>query len=114
MEVDSTERNEAAKETQAVQTSEVTDKEPTFSVAPSPQENSTPTVEVNGVKTEAEEPPVDFSTLYPIFWGLQENFSSPTRLFDPKNFDSFKVGLGFICGVGREAQCDSQNECEDG
>lgn len=31
--------------------------------------------------------------LYPIFWSLQTNFSSPTTLFDPANFAAFKAGL---------------------
>ena len=31
--------------------------------------------------------------LYPLFWSLQEDFSQPTRLFDPQTFQSFQSGL---------------------
>ena len=37
---------------------------------------------------------LDMDALYPIFWSLQENFSSPTRLFDDANLQSLKSGLG--------------------
>ena len=35
----------------------------------------------------------DLDKLYPFFWSLQANFSSPTRLFEPKNFALFKSGI---------------------
>ena len=35
----------------------------------------------------------DLDTLYPLFWALQDNFSTPTRLFDVSNFQEFKAGL---------------------
>ena len=35
----------------------------------------------------------DMDTLYPVFWSLQESFSTPTRLFDDRNFQSFQAGL---------------------
>ena len=41
---------------------------------------------------EAEAVP-DMDTLYPLFWSLQESFSTPTKLFDGPHFQSFKVGL---------------------
>ena len=37
---------------------------------------------------------LELDALYPIFWSLQQNFSSPTRLFDAQNFNIFKNGLG--------------------
>lgn len=36
---------------------------------------------------------LDMDTLYPIFWSLQENFSTPTRLFEEKNLQLLKDGL---------------------
>ncbi|RJE27393.1 nuclear matrix protein [Aspergillus sclerotialis] len=36
---------------------------------------------------------VDLDTLYPMFWGLQAYFSSPTKMFDPQHFATFKTGL---------------------
>lgn len=36
----------------------------------------------------------EMNTLYPIFWALQESFSTPTRLFNSQNFRVFKEGLG--------------------
>lgn len=42
-----------------------------------------------------QEPEVvpDMDTLYPMFWSLQDSFSTPTRLFDSSHFRSFKGGL---------------------
>ena len=36
---------------------------------------------------------LELDALYPIFWSLQQSFSSPTRLFDTQNFNTFKNGL---------------------
>lgn len=36
---------------------------------------------------------VDLDALYPMFWGLQAYFSSPTKVFDPQHFATFKAGL---------------------
>ena len=35
----------------------------------------------------------DMDTLYPIFWSLQECFSTPTKLFEASNLASFKSSL---------------------
>ena len=35
----------------------------------------------------------DMDTLYPVFWSLQVNFSTPTRLFEESNLRSFRSGL---------------------
>ena len=35
----------------------------------------------------------DLDMLYPLFWALQDNFSTPTKLFDSSNFQRFKGGL---------------------
>lgn len=36
---------------------------------------------------------IDLDELYPMFWGLQAYFSSPTKMFDPQHFATFKTGL---------------------
>ncbi|EPE06164.1 guanylate kinase [Ophiostoma piceae UAMH 11346] len=41
----------------------------------------------------AKKPPIDFSSLYPVFWSLQASFSQPRRLFDPAHFTQFKDGM---------------------
>ena len=43
---------------------------------------------------DSQETTPDMDTLYPIFWSLQENFSTPTRLFEENNLESLKEGLG--------------------
>ena len=35
----------------------------------------------------------DLDTLYPLFWALQDSFSTPIKLFDRSNFRTFKMGL---------------------
>ena len=51
-------------------------------------------LQTNGIdgKSQVDDVP-DMNTLYPIFWSLQESFSTPTRLFDDTNLRSFKRGL---------------------
>jgi THO complex subunit 1 len=44
-------------------------------------------------RDEVQKKTIDLDALYPIFWGLQAYFSSPTRLFDAQHFASFKRGL---------------------
>jgi THO complex subunit 1 len=46
-----------------------------------------------GVSFSKTEKPLSTDELYPIFWGLQQNFSDPKRLFEAVNFASFKSGL---------------------
>ncbi|KAI1909285.1 hypothetical protein LOZ12_005332 [Ophidiomyces ophidiicola] len=45
------------------------------------------------VTSPDEDTPVDMDSLYPVFWGLQANFSAPTHLFETGNFASFRNGL---------------------
>ncbi|KAL1962631.1 hypothetical protein VTN77DRAFT_9345 [Rasamsonia byssochlamydoides] len=52
-----------------------------------------PEVVVSDKKDAEKEKRVDLDALYPIFWGLQAYFSSPTKLFDPQHFASFRSGL---------------------
>lgn len=46
----------------------------------------------SGFTHEPEAVP-DMDTLYPMFWSLQDSFSTPTKLFDSSHFRSFKGGL---------------------
>ena len=50
----------------------------------------------------------DMSTLYPVFWSLQANFSNPTRLFDDESFQEFKSGLQLTMMKLRSIHQDSQ------
>lgn len=50
-------------------------------------------IPIKAPKKTVEEEVFDNSTLYPIFWRLQQDFSDPTRLFATDNFQSFKKGL---------------------
>ena len=57
---------------------------------------------------EANEEPADMDTLYPIFWSLQEDFSTPTRLFDNTNLQTFQKGLSSTLVKFKEVQQDLQ------
>ncbi|KAI9828024.1 MAG: hypothetical protein M1832_003551 [Thelocarpon impressellum] len=46
----------------------------------------------------------DTDILYPIFWSLQQTFSSPTRLFDTAIFRDFKNGLNLSIAKFSEVQ----------
>lgn len=46
-------------------------------------------------KKSVEEEVLSTSQLYPVFWRLQHDFAEPTRLFDGKNFATFKKGLAY-------------------
>lgn len=50
-------------------------------------------VPIKAPKKSVEEEVLDNSTLYPIFWRLQQDFSDPTRLFNVDSFQAFKKGL---------------------
>ena len=49
----------------------------------------------DSVNQEKDGRPVamDFSTLYPVFWSLQNSFSNPPRLFEEDNFKEFQKSL---------------------
>lgn len=71
--------------------------------------NSSKAVKFDGQDEKAQEKPaVDMDTLYPIFWSLQENFSTPTRLFDDTKLQQFQKGLSFTLGKFKEVQQDLQ------
>lgn len=52
-----------------------------------------PVVVISDKKDAEQGKSIDLDALYPIFWGLQAYFSSPTRLFDAQDFASFRSGI---------------------
>jgi THO complex subunit 1 len=50
-------------------------------------------VTVSQSSDQTGERSLNLDTLYPIFWGLQAYFSSPTKIFDAQHFAAFKSGL---------------------
>lgn len=56
----------------------------------------------------AREKPANMDALYPIFWSLQEYFSTPTRLFDDTNLRRFQTGLSLTLEKFKEVQQDLQ------
>ena len=52
---------------------------------------------------------LDMDALYPIFWGLQANFSSPTSLFDSEHFASFRAGLEATLTIFQRVNTDLEN-----
>lgn len=56
-------------------------------------EVATKPVKFDPGNTQEPEPVPDMDALYPMFWSLQDSFSTPTRLFDSSHFQSFKGGL---------------------
>lgn len=71
----------------------------------------TPKVVVSDNTNDKKEPEkkVDLDTLYPMFWGLQAYFSSPTRMFDPQHFASFKEGLESTLFAFKNINADLEN-----
>lgn len=71
-------------------------------------ENSSKAVKFDAQDEKAQEKPTDMDTLYPIFWSLQEDFSTPTRLFDNTNLQIFQKALSSTLVKFREVQQDLQ------
>lgn len=57
---------------------------------------------------KVQERPADMDTLYPVFWSLQESFSTPTRLFDESNLQNFQDGLSSTLAKFKAVQQDLQ------
>ena len=75
---------------------------------PEHSSNSSKAVKFDTQEEKAREKPVDIDTLYPIFWSLQEDFSTPTRLFDDTNLQTFQKGLSHTLVKFKEVQQDLQ------
>lgn len=71
-------------------------------------ENPSKAVKFDAPDEKAPEKPADMDTLYPIFWSLQEDFSTPSRLFDDTNLQNFKQGLSSTLVKFKEVQQDLQ------
>lgn len=71
-------------------------------------ENTSKAVKFDAPDEKAQEKPADMDTLYPIFWSLQEDFSTPTRLFDDTNLQNFQKGLSSTLVKFKEVQQDLQ------
>lgn len=68
-----------------------------------------PKVLTPNMNQEGHAPALDMDALYPIFWGLQANFSAPTRLFDPEHFASFRGGLEATLAIFQRVNTDLEN-----
>ena len=59
----------------------------------------------------------DLDALYPIFWSLQENFSTPTILFDDAKLQALKSGLNSTMqtfkGIQQELQARGTSKLPD-
>lgn len=64
-------------------------------------------------KTNADKP-VDLDVLYPMFWGLQAYFSSPTKMFDPQHFSTFKTGLESTLSAFKSVNTDLEAKSSRG
>ncbi|KAK4692939.1 THO complex subunit 1, partial [Lecanoromycetidae sp. Uapishka_2] len=53
----------------------------------------TKTAKIDGKDEKIQDEVPDMDTLYPVFWSLQENFATPTKLFEDTNLQAFKSGL---------------------
>ena len=81
--------------------------EPTGIASENPA-NSSKAVKLDAQAEKPQEKPADMDTLYPVFWSLQENFSTPTRLFDDANLKNFQKGLSSTLVKFKEVQQDLQ------
>lgn len=57
-----------------------------------------------------EDKDVDLDTLYPMFWGLQAYFSSPTKMFDHQHFVTFKTGLESTLSAFKSVNTDLETQ----
>lgn len=58
-------------------------------IAEDPKEDAS----LDGKTEDQNATALNMDALYPIFWKLQDYFSTPTRLFEASNLESFKFGL---------------------
>ena len=92
---------------------QIANSEPASAAEPTKTSSETPAVSLKVVKFDAQdekakEKPVAMDSLYPIFWSLQEDFSTPTRLFDETNLQRFQNGLSSTLVKFKEVQQDLQ------
>lgn len=75
---------------------------------PAAPANPPKVVKFDAQDEDAREKPANMDALYPIFWSLQEDFSTPTRLFDDTNLRGFQTGLSLTLEKFKEVQQDIQ------
>ena len=63
-------------------------------------------VKIDGKNQETEKPVLDMDALYPIFWRLQDYFSTPTKLFESSKLESFRSGLEATLGKFKQVYRD--------
>ena len=105
MEVDREEK--AEKERDATKVDVMSAAAPTIST-PENLSNLSKVVKFNTQDEKANETSPDMDTLYPVFWSLQDDFSTPTRLFDDTNLQRFQKGLSSTLVKFKEVQQDLQ------
>ena len=76
--------------------------------APEHPANTSKAIIFVALDEKSQEKPADMDTLYPIFWSLQETFSTPTRLFDDTSLQEFQKGLSSTLVKFKEVQQDLQ------
>ncbi len=69
---------------------------------------SSKTVKFEAQEEKPRESAPDTDTLYPVFWSLQVNFSTPTRLFEETNLQRFRNGLEATMRKFREVHQELQ------
>ncbi|CAG7919108.1 unnamed protein product [Penicillium olsonii] len=74
---------------------------------PSERTAKVPKVVISGDKKKSEE--VDLDVLYPLFWGLQAFFSSPSKMFESEGFESFKAGLEATLSAFKNINTEMEN-----
>ena len=65
---------------------------------------SSKTTKFDGELHDKEALELNMTTLYPVFWAIQKDFSMPTRLFNEADFREFKNGLGLTLQKFRSVQ----------
>ncbi|KAJ5096195.1 hypothetical protein NUU61_005551 [Penicillium alfredii] len=53
---------------------------------------------------------IDLNALYPVFWSLQAYFSSPSKMFDPERFATFKSGLEATLSAFKNIKTDLDSQ----
>ena len=63
-------------------------------------------VKMDSKTQETESPALGMDALYPIFWSLQDYFSTPTKLFDSSKLKTFRSGLDATLGKFKQVYRD--------
>lgn len=103
MEIDVDSKHELAKDGQIIPSAEadVVQKDHATEVS-----TEAKAVQIDGKTQEAEKPVLGVDALYPIFWSLQDYFSTPTKLFDSSKLKSFRSGLEATLGKFKQVYRD--------